>query len=196
MAETDFYMVDEDLRRLAGFIFAEGGVIVPYIHFVRPVVETLDSVESLMDCRRETRCGHFAVLSDAWQKAPMEVGGFRGKTGSGYYVKQKSGGPVVDILVPAIYEREGKSYIPPGFIAYHGQFWNQVSSQMERPAPSLVKFYRRLCKMTQDGAARAVDGPRKYWVTRNALQELAGGALLGGSSTVSMVTDESKHKQG
>jgi len=189
MPQTDFYMVDEDLWRLAEVIFSEGCVVVPDNDLARPVVETLDSVESLMNCRRETRCSLFFVLSDAWQKAPVEVRRFSGETRSGYFVAQKSGGPVIDVYIPPVYEREGKCGIPPGFIAYHGQFWNQVSGQMERPADSLVRFYKRLCKVMQDGAARAVDGKRKYWVTRNALQELASGALLGGSPTVSIESE-------
>jgi hypothetical protein len=177
MAETGAYLCDQDLLDIGESVFAHGAALVPDERYAQPTYVRITSTETLTrKLKSEDSPRLWFVVSPAWERSPLEMDFVVKEERQIYYVRQKNGGPSIDIYYPRPFGTPNGLRLRPGYIAYHREFWNPVNQRMEAPPPELVEEYKRLRTFVARGGRRIREAGRSFIVTKNVDQL---GAVLG-----------------
>lgn len=179
MPQTDIFMTDHDLYQLVQFLLDQNCRIVPDLNYKEPFPLLIDSMREFENTRTIQEEKLFFVLSDTWQMTPLEFGQYEKEGHTIYYIKQKNGGPTLDIFAPLPIVHKDKVVLPHGYIAYHGQFWNPAAEANEVAPNSLKSAYLNAKKILQTNAMTLKAHKRTYVIASNARKKLEEGYGLG-----------------
>jgi hypothetical protein len=175
MPQTDFFLDVADEERIVNFIFGLGGWIVPGFN-------DDDTPARICDWETYTRCKYGKlcfILFDAYSECPLELfrvqdGHYKGK----YAVRQRVGGPTIDLFSPGPYERDGTRWLPDGMIGYHNTYMNTVTQEMESVPTSLIDMYRTIVNEIKRDGYLVKGQSRKYWLANQAYLSVKAGSRL------------------
>ncbi len=179
MPQTDTFMAEHDLYYLIQFLLDQDCVLVPDLIYTEPSLLMIDSMREFE--KRRTNQGEklFFVLSESWQNSPLEFGQYKKEERTLYYIKQKVGGPTLDIFAPNLIVQENRCVLPHGYIGYHSRFWNPTENTNEVAPDTLKSAYRKATKHLGKDATKVKLGQRTYLIANNARKKLEEGYVLG-----------------
>ncbi len=133
MPETEFYMNEEDERKIIDFLLSSQSWMVPLLRYKSPVYSVIRDIASYLEARHKKR--HFFVLHDDWFTSPLEMHEFTWDVdGKKYHhLTPREGGPTIDILFSNRIERQGVSLLTSGSIAYYSWYWDTKAEERRNP---------------------------------------------------------------
>ncbi|MBA2117917.1 hypothetical protein [Bremerella alba] len=179
MPQTDIFVTDHDLYQLVQFLLDQNCRIVPDLNYKEPSPLLIDSMREFENTRTIQEEKLFFVLNKSWQKSPLDFGQYEKEGHTIYYIKQKNGGPTLDIYAPLPIVHKDNVVLPHGFIAYHGQFWNPVVEANETAPDPLKSAYLNARKFLRRNAMTRKANKRTYVIAANARKKLEEGYALG-----------------
>lgn len=180
MPQLDVFMSESDLEQVMDALFAAGCVIVPDEPSEQPRVHEIDNLRLFRTWRREKKTRLFFAVSNEWTVAPFEWGEIEKPAHKQFFIRQKSGGPTLDIFAPpALRSSNGRGTLPHGFIGHHSSFWNSLTKQNEKPPDALKAMHNMLSKQLRSGADQVKGKQRTYLVARGAKEMIRAGYSLG-----------------
>ena len=128
MPEVSIFFDREDERRLVTRILSLGARFVPDLNYDAPQYSDIRDLASYTIARRDAR--HFFVLFDCYDECPFEMcvisGGYYGGK---FAIRQRVGGPAIDIAGCVQYVKEGVAWISGGSYGYFTTYRNTVTGE-------------------------------------------------------------------
>lgn len=181
MVQTNVYLCNKDLKELVNELIVSGCRIVPDLKYDQPKYLKLESWSEVRQIVRAKPNNLLFVVSDWWERAPLEMRVAAHKGRSFYFISQKNGGPTIDIFVSQPTMANGQALIGQGFIAYYPRFWNPLTKRMELPPTEMVSCYKGIVKCLRENGRSIKLGSKTFVLTANS--ERAGLPLAGISET-------------
>lgn len=185
MPQIDYFAEAADEKALVEIFLNEGFQIIPDLNYDAPgKVMSISDWAGYERVRLETTL--FFLFSERTCLSPLEthqVSGTGWRAGK-YVVTQRVGGPTLKFLCYRPFERNGRLWIPSGFVSYYATHKNTITGNLERIVPELRLKYHSISKFVRQ-RARLIEQPcvgggvRKYWIMKAAQEALKGGACLG-----------------
>lgn len=171
MPEISFVFDPEDERRLISTILQKGARLVADRQPL-PIPEEISDFDAFVVKRRTDRL--FFCVHDYYQQWPLSLKRInRGFYEGTFSVEQRIGGPAIDVLLSANYEKDGKRFVSDGSIGTYPSYENPNSGAMELPPATLTTFYRALIKQIKvDCAVIKGNSGRKWLIGPNTLRRL------------------------
>lgn len=180
MPQLTVFMSESDLELIVSELLSAECKFVPDDLQEHPVVIQIDSLASFREWRAKRHTTLFFVVSADWTVSPFEWGSIEKCGVERFFIRQKTGGPTLDILAPFLISSPNEmAILPHGFVAYHSYYRNTTTNQCARPAAPLVTMYKRLVRMLKNGADQLRGKNRRYTVARGAKELLRTGCMLG-----------------
>lgn len=180
MAETDVFMSESDVDRVVSYLLRCGCILVPSAISNQPVAQNITSLRTFREFRANNRCSLFFAVSPAWTVVPFEWIKLEKNGAIQYAIRQKTGGPTLDILAPNINEDSNSiAMIPCGSISFHTTFWNFRTSKTERPSMHLKAMYVKIVNLLKEESMRIRSTKRNYVIAEGAILMLKNGSTLG-----------------
>jgi hypothetical protein len=180
MPQMSVFMSDSDIERAVSELLASGCTLVPDSPSEEPKEVSIDSVNMFRLWRSDKNASLFFAVCPEWRSAPFEWGKFERNGRSFFFIRQKVGGPTLDLFAPPTHTApDGKKVIPHGFIGYHSTYWNPLTNQSEKPPLLLRDTYKQVTKSLCVGADRKTGMQRTYFVAKGAKQLIQSGWILG-----------------
>lgn len=176
MPEISLFFDREDERSLVEFLLARGAWLVGDMQSSPQCVEIRD-LDAYIAARANQRL--FFVMFDAYSECPFDLylipgGYYEGK----YSIRQRVGGPTIDLLTSVQYHKDGDEWVSGGGVSYYPTYENTVTGEMEKPPEALVKQYKQIlshlkknCKLIKGQSGR------KYLIGPHTYQRLKEGTL-------------------
>jgi hypothetical protein len=178
MPQLDLYFSEDDSQRFTEFLIDEGASLVPDLHYDEQNYLILNNIQAVKDARTKTKL--FFIIHNSYFFCPLEMRPLnRSGESFSFFIMQRNGGPTIDFYSPGEVQKGGSVAIGPGFVGYHGTFWNTRTQQNERSPKTQIAFYRKLTNWikTRRGE-RAVGKHRTWFIGPHALEAEKRGLQL------------------
>lgn len=180
MPEISLFMSEDDLKKIVEGLIESGCTLFPDAATNRPEAHEVNSLESFQQWREGKGVRFFFVVSSEWKVAPFEWGKIEKNGNVEFYIRQRTGGPTIDIFAPFSFEDANSQVVlPHGFIAYHSTFWNPLKSRKERPPEALRNTYAGILRRLKIDSCELRGQHRKYLIAKDAKAKLDAGCVLG-----------------
>jgi hypothetical protein len=180
MSQLDFYLDDSDVERAVDSLLSHDCYLVPDVAYDSPSVLEweLRKLDDFKSFRKSDEAKLFFALSNRVSSAPLELRPIVRVDQTKYFIRQKTGGPTIDLYVPKIIEEHGARLLPSGFIGIHPLFWNTLTSTMEKPSADFKSIYLTACRDIKTKATRARVAKRTYWIGEHTKNQLVRSLKL------------------
>jgi hypothetical protein len=179
MPQLDVYFGEEDLKRLIAMFFEMGSTVVPDLTSERPEYVEITNIESFNESRGSHSAALYFVLNKNWNVAPLTFGDFEKDGKRMFFIRQRSGGPTLDIFAPYETKIDGVLTQPHGFVGIHKLFWNPSTHRNERVPENLLKTYKKVIASLKNESTKVERNQRSYFVTKHAKARMGEGVHLG-----------------
>lgn len=180
MSQFDVFMSESDLEKVVRTLLAAGCVLIPDESSGQPKIHEIASLQEFRIWRTDRKTRLFFAVSADWTVSPFEWGEVERNGHRLYFIKQKVGGPTLDIFAPSpLRNVNGMDTLPHGFIAYHPSFWGSLTNRWQKTPNALKAMHKRIVKQLRYDADQVQGKNRTYTVATGAKELLRAGVLLG-----------------
>ena len=176
MPEVSLFLDREDERSLVQFIFAQGGRLVSDLQSSLEY-EAIREWDAFASVRNEQRL--FFVLFDLYDESPLRLRMVMGGHDAGkYYVMQRVGGPVINLLTSVQYRKDDVDWVSGGGLSYYPTYENTITGEMEQAPDALVKQYNSIVSHLKK-MSKSITGQsgRKYLIGPHTYQLIEDGEM-------------------
>lgn len=166
MAEAEFFLTERNESVLIERMLADGVELIPDLLYEHQQFLRIDSVTGFREARRQTR--KFFALYPQLVESPLELQFVEHREqGARYFIKQRHGGPAIDIGCAARVERGDQLFCSASTLGLYPSYWSTRDKRQHKPPAELVKKYRVWVDFLKRDAVRiAFPGARRsYWVS-------------------------------
>jgi hypothetical protein len=171
MPEFDFYFNDNEISRLATFIFCKNGVLIPDNNFESESYPEIKDVETLQTYLDD--CFHYFLIDRSFISMPFLLRRIEKDNRACFYISQRWGGPYIDFMffpkfaedAPLPHKRSNISHYPRFILP---------STREELKAPdSLKTYYSDILKYIKSQSKHIEHNGKKYWVGKETWAEIS-----------------------
>lgn len=176
MPEVSIFFDGEDEQRLVTFILSLGARLVPDSRYERDSYEYITDWSAYEAVRKERM---FFILFNCYDECPLQMHLIDGGYYAGRYaIRQRTGGPTIDLLTCVQYIKDGKHWVSGGGYSYFKTYKNTITGEYEQTPETLVKRYKEILKELKRGATTIQgNSGRKYVIGPHTYQQLKDGKL-------------------
>jgi hypothetical protein len=176
MPEISMFLDRDDEHSLIQFILTQGGRLVGDLQ-PSPDYKSIADCDTFSTVRSTGRL--FFVLFDSFEESPLRLKRINDGCNSGkYYVMQRVGGPVINLLVSALYRKDNLDWVSGGGLSYYSTYENTITGEMEKPPEALVEQFKFIVSYLKERSKSIVgQSGRKYLIGPHTYQSILEGKL-------------------
>ena len=137
-------------------------ILIPDIDFNDPVYIEITDLSGFENCKSLTRL-FYIVFSD-YLMTPLEMKQIQKNGQLKYYISQRNGGPTIDYLRSAIYEKNDTVYVSSGMLGYHQTFWDHTKRMNVKRPNSLVTHFNQMKSYIRKHSVMKFSNERKFFI--------------------------------
>lgn len=173
MAQIDFFLCEEERLDLIKFAFQQRYRIVPDKHYGSGEYKVAETLEDYSSFAKDSAL--LFLLHDSYTVYPLVMDFIEKEGGRRYYIKQRYGGPTIDVYSPVFGERENRT-IGSGFIGIYPFYYAEAGGKLT-PDPALKVQYEQWKTVVRKMGVRIKMGSRSYYVGRRSIEKVRRGEL-------------------
>lgn len=171
MAEMDFYINDNERKKMFEFLISENFKLVPDMRYY---LDKYDFVESPEDFLRyiENVTVRFFILSHKYSIYPLYLTQNRYMSEAAFYVNQRWGGPYIDLALYRGFADDAAIKCKCTTLTYYSRYIKLQEEYQEFKATNdLITNFDRIVKYLKSKCKRIKVENRWYWVGNEVLGE-------------------------
>jgi hypothetical protein len=168
MPELNVFITPEDFLDIAEGCLAAGCRLIPDCHYDSPNYRELRTIEEIRQELPNPWLQGWFVVSQRWERCPLEMGSFERDGNRRYSVMQRNGGPTLDIFHRRPVKKPNGTLLPATLLAYYSTFWNWHTEENERPSEELVACYQLLTRKIKQNSYRVQPMKHIFWISHRA----------------------------
>ena len=175
MAEFPFILGAQDLSSVFNDLLNDGASVVPYLAYKSPLHQQVKTpAEAVRMVRDGLVYGPFLISWPDHKPHPYEFCEVKRPEGVRYFLKQKHGGPYMDLLAGKG-EQKGEHFLTSGFVAYYTCYWINAVGR-ETPVSDRLKIkYKSVVAGIRGRSTQVRRDGRIYWIGDEATRLLRSG---------------------
>ena len=180
MAECNFILAPADQHAFFTFLVEMKAHFIPAIAYQEPKPLRISGVHELEQLVRDNVLVGpvFVVWQDISDK-PFTFYQIDKEGQTRFFLKQRAGGPYLNLLPSKSIERDNQNILSSGFVGYHRFYWIEQLKKEMPVSVELKERYRAVTKFLGSVCTKAKAGSRAYWVGGQAKDLISRGAITG-----------------
>lgn len=175
MAQIDFCMNNEDIRFFLEYLFSKGGFVIVDKNYESPsylIVNNIDKVVALINDGFLFFIGHPTFFKEEIPMNKQSTKGF-------YYLRQRYGGEVINLMYTAELKEGSKSMLGYSNLSYYSSSYSKDGTHLISASKELKAFYKDLTKFIKNNSKMQFPHfKRKIWLANSAYRNVVSGTLL------------------